>query len=350
MLWCSAIGLPNCTLAGVEQGGLEGRTGDAQGLRADADASAFEVRQRNRQALATLAKQVGLRDSAVAERDRAGIRGADAHLVFAAFHREAGRVGGHQKRGKTLLAEVRIGHREDDGQLRPLGIAAELLAAVEHPLAVHPFGAGAQVVRLGAGLRFGEGEAADGATAGQFSQPLVLLRLRAVIQHRAAAHRIVDAHQRAGGAVAGGDFLHGQGVGDVVDIAAAPFFRDDHAEQAKLSHLGDQGVVDPAGLFPGLCMGAISRRAKSRAMSRIMRWSSLSSRSCIARSLLVVVLQRGSGRGAAACLAGGGLEAVEERLDALRRDASVGGFQRGDLSLSMISARTPSMMSPLANH
>ncbi len=128
-------------LAGVEQSGLEGRTGDAQRLRSDADASAFEVRQRNRQALATLAKQVGLRDSAVAERDRAGVRGTDAHLVFAALHRKTRGVGGHQIRGKTLLAEVRISHRENDGQLRPLGIAAELLAAVEHPLAIHQFGA-----------------------------------------------------------------------------------------------------------------------------------------------------------------------------------------------------------------
>ncbi len=207
-------------------------------------------------------------------------------------------------------------------------------------------------MRLRAGLRFGEGEAADGATTGQFSQPLVLLRLRAVIQHRAAAHRIVDAHQRAGGAVAGGDFFHGQGVGHVVDIAAAPFFRDDHAEQAKLAHLGDQSVVDPAGLFPGLCMGGdlaageVARHVADHALVfaefEVMHCA-VSSCCCAAKELQAVALRRVLP-----------VVALKPSKNAWTRSgvtsASVGGFQRGDLSLSMISARTPSMMSPLANH
>ncbi|MNZ46568.1 hypothetical protein D3C78_642520 [compost metagenome] len=116
-------------------------------------------------------------------------------------------------------------------------------------------GAGAQVVGFGAGLRLGEAEAADGAAAGQVGQPAVLLRLAAVLEDRAAAYRVVDAHQRASGAVAGGDFLDRQGIGHIVDVGAAPGFRHYHAEQTELAHLGDQGVVDPAGLFPGLGVG-----------------------------------------------------------------------------------------------
>ena len=153
------------------------------------------------------------------------------------------------------LAQLRIGHGEDNRQFGALAVADELLGAVDHPLAVAQFGAGAQVVRFGTGLGFGQAEAADGLAAGQIRQPGLFLFFAAVVEHRAAAHRVVDAHQRAGGTVAGGDFFHRQGVGDVVDIGAAPFLGHHHAQQAQLAHLRHQGVIDPAGLFPGLGMG-----------------------------------------------------------------------------------------------
>ncbi|MDT4837894.1 hypothetical protein FQZ97_716370 [compost metagenome] len=242
-------------LARITQGRLEGRTGDAEGLGGDADAPAFEVRQGDGQALATLAQQVLFGDAAVGEGHRAGVRSLDAHLVLAAVHHEAGGVGGHQEGGEALLAQFRVGHREDDGELGALAVADELLGAVEHPLAVHQLGAGAQVVRFRAGLGFGEAEAADGGAAGQLRQPEVLLRFAAEVEDGPAAHRVVDAHQRAEGAVAGGDFLHRQGIGHVVDVAAAPLLGHHHAEQAQLAHLLHQPVVDPAGLFPGLGPG-----------------------------------------------------------------------------------------------
>ncbi|MCY1182419.1 hypothetical protein D9M73_229780 [compost metagenome] len=88
-------------------------------------------------------------------------------------------------------------------------------------------------------------------TTDQQRQPAVLLRGGAVFQQRAAAHRIVDAHQRAEGTVAGRDFFNGQGVGHIVGIAAAPGVRYDHAQQAQLAHLRHHGVIDPARLLPG---------------------------------------------------------------------------------------------------
>ncbi len=83
----------------------------------------------------------------------------------------------------------------------------------------------------------------------------MLLGLAAVVEDRPAADRVVDAHQRASGSVTGGDFLHGQGVGDIVDVGAAPFLGHHHAQQAQFTHLVDEAVVDPAGLFPSLGMG-----------------------------------------------------------------------------------------------
>ncbi|MDT4839048.1 hypothetical protein FQZ97_728280 [compost metagenome] len=89
---------------------------------------------------------------------------------------------------------------------------------------------GTQVVRLRASLRFGEAEAADSLAACQGGQPAFLLLQGAILVDGPTAHGVVDAHHRSGSAVAGGDFLHGQGVGNIVDVRATPFFRHHHAE------------------------------------------------------------------------------------------------------------------------
>src|SRR5690606_17739359 len=114
-------------VARVDQRRLERRAGNAQRLGGDADTPAFKVGQGDGQALATLAKEVGSGDAAVVEGDRAGVGGADTHLVLAAVYLEARVVGGHQKRREALLAQLWVGHREDDGQAGAAGVADELL-------------------------------------------------------------------------------------------------------------------------------------------------------------------------------------------------------------------------------
>ncbi len=85
------------TFPRIRQRSFEGGAGDTQRLRGDADAAAFQVGEGDRQALAALTQQVGSRDAAVVQGDRAGVRCADAHLVFAAIHHETGVFGRHQK-------------------------------------------------------------------------------------------------------------------------------------------------------------------------------------------------------------------------------------------------------------
>ncbi|MNJ42553.1 hypothetical protein D3C77_375250 [compost metagenome] len=175
--------------------------------------------------------------------------------MFAAIDHEAFVIGGYQKGRDAFFAQLRVGDGEDDGQPGTPGIADELLGAVDHPVLALQLGAGAQVVGFGAGLRLGQAEAANHLPAGQAFEPGLLLLGVAIGEQGAAAHRIVDAHQRAGGAIAGGDLLDRQGIGDIVGVAAAPLLGHDHAEQAQLAHLLHHAVIDPAGLFPGLGMG-----------------------------------------------------------------------------------------------
>ena len=66
----------------VGECGFERGAGDAERLRGDADASAFEIRQRDAQAFAALAEQIVFGDGAVFRRNRAGVGGADAEFMF----------------------------------------------------------------------------------------------------------------------------------------------------------------------------------------------------------------------------------------------------------------------------
>ncbi|MCY1432089.1 hypothetical protein D9M71_480760 [compost metagenome] len=151
----------------VRQRRLERGAGNAQGLGSNTDAAAFQVGQGNGQALATFAKDIGGGDAAIVEGDRAGVGGADAHLVLATVDLEARVVGGYQERRQALFAQLRVGHCEDDRQPGTAGVADELLGAIDHPLAIHQFGTGAQVVRFGASLGLGQAEAADHLAGGQ---------------------------------------------------------------------------------------------------------------------------------------------------------------------------------------
>lgn len=189
-------------VTGVTQCCLEGRTGDAQCLGANADSPAFQVGQGNGQPLAALAEHIGFRHAAAVEGYRAGVRGADAHFVFGAVDNKTGGGGGYQKRRNTFFAQIRVGYRKDNGQFGALAIADKLLGTGNHPLTVTQLGAGAQVMGFGAGLGFGQTEAGDGLAAGQLRQPGLFLCLAAVFQYRPAAHRIVDAHQGAGSGIA----------------------------------------------------------------------------------------------------------------------------------------------------
>ena len=242
-------------ITGIGQCGFKCCTGDPQRLRCNTDATAFKIGQGNRQALATLTQQIGLRHGAVAQRDSAGVRGADAHFVFCAIDDEARRGSWHQKRRKALFTQLRISDGKHDGEFGALAVADKLFGAVDHPVAVMQFCAGTQVVGFGAGLRFSKAKTANGLTAGKFCQPGLLLRFVAVFEDRATAYRVVNAHQRAGGAIAGRNLFDRQGVGYVINIGATPFFWYHHTEQTQLAHFRDQGVVNPACFFPRLGMG-----------------------------------------------------------------------------------------------
>ncbi|MNF72779.1 hypothetical protein D3C84_547620 [compost metagenome] len=98
---------------------------------------------------------------------------------------------------------------------------------------------GFQAAGVGTGLGFGEGKSAEHRTAGQWLEEALLLIVVAVVEDRHATHGVVHAHDGRAGAVAGGDFFQGHGVGQVTGVATAPLLWNEHAEKAQFGHFTD---------------------------------------------------------------------------------------------------------------
>jgi len=103
--------------------------------------------------------------------------------------------------------------------------------------------------RVGAEVRLGQAEAADGFAARHPRQPLLLLIFAAVLPDREHGQRALDRHEAAESGVAGLQLHAGQAVGDSSGARAAVSLQV-HAEQAKLPDLGRHLLGKDAPLEP----------------------------------------------------------------------------------------------------
>ena len=98
-------------------------------------------------------------------------------------------------------------------------------------------GARALRLRVGAGLRLGQREAADLLARREVGQPARALGVVALVEdrraHQRALHRHRDRRRRAGAR----DLLQRDRVGEGVHPGAAPAFRDHRAQQSELAEL-----------------------------------------------------------------------------------------------------------------
>ena len=136
MPWNSAIALPNClrslrVLAGV----FPGAAGQADHLRADADAAFVQRLDRDLVALAGFAEHVLFGNTAIFENQFAGGRSADAELVFLLADGESGEVFLDEERRDALVARRGIDRGEENEEAGLLAVGDPQLAAVEDVVA-----------------------------------------------------------------------------------------------------------------------------------------------------------------------------------------------------------------------
>jgi len=251
---------------------LEGGARDANGLRADADTSRLQGRERDPVPFALAADEVLRRHAHALENQRAGVRGVLAELVLNARNPVARRVGRHGEARDSLLAGGRVGDGEQEAHPRDRAAADELLAAVDDPSVALAHRTRAQIRGIRPGLRFGEREARNPLARRHRSQQALLLRPGAVSFQDGACRRVVNGDEGGDRGVPGGDLLQRHGVGQGVQPGPAPLGRGRGAEEAEGGEFADNLRLNspfalaqrgPRGEFL-LCEGA--RRGDNKAL------------------------------------------------------------------------------------
>ena len=184
-----------------------------------------------------------------------------AQLVLQAGHFPAGVVGAHHEGAQALLAGVLVGDGNHHGRLTVLAAGDELLGAVDDVFVAFLHRGGADGGSIGAHVRLGQAEGAEDVAAGSGHQPLLLLRLVAVLHQDGVVGAVGHGDGRAGAAVTGRDFFQHQGQRDIVQTGAAVFFRHANAistqlGQALVRFLGEAVLLVPlGGVRPQLFLG-----------------------------------------------------------------------------------------------
>ncbi len=177
------------------------------------------------------------------------------------------------------MGPLGIGLGEDQ---RHLGVVAHRdphLGAVDDPAGVGLARAGALVGGVGAGVRFGQAKAPEPLAGAQLRQVVLLLLLGPPADDRRAHERGLHRHDGPHRRIAASDLLDDQTVGQVVKPGATVLARNDRAEVPLLGHLAHQLEVEVLVAIVLSRRSTISLSVNARAVSRMRRCSSLSSKS-----------------------------------------------------------------------
>ncbi|MPN11077.1 hypothetical protein SDC9_158378 [bioreactor metagenome] len=154
----------------------------------------------------------------------------------------------HQEGGDAAAnLQIGVGDGEDDVEVGNGRVGDEVLGAVQDPLGANLLRRGLDAACVGARAGFGQAEGGNQFAAGEAAQVFLLLFWRAVIEHAARAHAVVDVHHQRecnGSAPIG----HAdENVFQAGEAVAAVFAGHGEAEVAHLTHAGEQVVGDAVG-------------------------------------------------------------------------------------------------------
>jgi hypothetical protein len=256
---------------GVAHRLLERRGHHAQRLGAHADPPGVQHAHRDPEALALVAQPLIGGHLQIFERERDGVRAAQAHLVLGvADHEPLGAALDDEGR-ESPVARGLVGAREDQVDAGLLAVRDPVLAAVQQVRVALPHRGGLD--RGGVGARAGLAERERGQLPrDQAWQEAPALHVVAEAEHRQRAHRVVHRdHDRERGRDPR-DLLQHHHDGARVVADAAPFLGDRHAEEALLCELRDRlarhdPLVVPAGRVRGeLALAQLPHRVAHRAL------------------------------------------------------------------------------------
>ena len=183
--------------------------------------------------------------------DLACCAGADAELGFGLAASEARLVGFDHECRNAVVRLCRVGHGEQDdevriGRGRHPGLAAidDVVRAgfVQHSATLH--GAG-----IAAAHRFCQTIGPDLPTRCNGYEVFLLLILGAELKKPVGKQRVIDRHNRAMAGIGLADLDHRQHIGQRVHSCPAIFFRHFYAHEPQLTHLANRLNRELAGLI-----------------------------------------------------------------------------------------------------
>ncbi len=234
---------------------VQRRLPHAERLRGDGDTPAVQRLTRDREALILGAQPLILRDDDIGQDQIHAAQATDAERVDAGLATDARAIERQEKRRDATPARAGLGRREHDREARRLAVGDPHLVSVETVAAVDARRDGLLVRRVGAGVRLGQRECADGLTRGEPRQPLLLLRVAAGTRDDFGDERVLDGEDDRHRGAPARDGLDRQRVADVIELPAAKGFRHAQAEVAIRRRLLDHrrreeaGVVDASRLW-----------------------------------------------------------------------------------------------------
>ena len=223
----------------VVEGDFEGLHGRAEHFGAEAGAGAVEGLLQQGIALVDFAQHGVFTHFDAVEGD---VGGAAAVGQVQTLAGHALGVAGNQEQGDPVgVARLARGAGRDDQQVGGEAFQHERLGTRQLVARTGLFGLQGDLFRRVV-RAFVHRQGADGFTAGDLRQPFGLLGVGAA-QHQGRGRGQAGGQQRGGGQGAAG-FLQNQAHGEVAEVRAAVFFRDDHPGPAHLGHfVPGAGVV-----------------------------------------------------------------------------------------------------------
>ena len=169
-------------------------------------------------------------------------------LTWCRERSKPGDVGVHEERRDAAGLLLRVRHREEEADVGGLSAGDEHLLPGDPVGVALAHGPGLLVARVRAGVRLGQGEAAELLAAGEGRQEALLLVLVAELLDRVADERVVDREDDAHVGADPRDLLDHDRVRHHVHPGAAVLGRHGHAGEAELARRAEEVLRELARL------------------------------------------------------------------------------------------------------
>ena len=227
--------------------------GNPQSLGSNPDTAAVKGCHGNLEALAQSAQEVFLRNLDVVEDQFSRSGGTDPQFVVMIAEGKTGHAFFEDKGTDAARTCVGIGDSKDNVRISFAAVGNENLVAVENPVLAIKDSRCFCAACVRTGIGFCKAKGTDLLTFGKGNEVFLLLFFCPKGKDRIGTQGYVSRKDNANTAVNTGQFLYGNGIGNVIHAGPAVFFRIGKSHPAIFAHFLDDFSGELAFLIEGEC-------------------------------------------------------------------------------------------------